>query len=121
MRLRLPLRYGFASGPPILEHAGKHPSENMKVERLDQEIRRTFAHRGSDDGHVVEGRHQDDIDVRRSPADLTEERQAVHPRHLDVEDGEVGLELADELHRLVATARLADDLVALFLEGFLEI
>ena len=47
--------------------------------------------------------------------------EAVHARHLDVEDREVGLQLADELDRLVAAAGLADDLVALLLEDLLEV
>ena len=47
--------------------------------------------------------------------------EAVHARHLDVEDREVGLRLADELDGLVAAAGLADDLVALFLEDLLQV
>jgi hypothetical protein len=43
------------------------------------------------------------------------------PGHLDVEDREVGTERADELDRLVTAARLADDLVALLLEGLAEV
>ena len=47
--------------------------------------------------------------------------EPVEPGHLDVEDGEVGLELADQLDGLVAPAGLAHDLVALLLEGLLEV
>ena len=48
-------------------------------------------------------------------------REAVEARHLDVEDDEVGLELADELDGFVAPAGLADDVVALLLEDLLEV
>ena len=43
------------------------------------------------------------------------------PGHLDVEDGEVGPQVADQLDGLVAAAGLAHDLVALLLEGLLEV
>lgn len=48
-------------------------------------------------------------------------RDAVETWHLDVEDRQVWLMLADQRRHLVATARFANDLVALFLEHFLEI
>ena len=47
--------------------------------------------------------------------------EPVEPGHLDVEDGEVGLEVAHELDGLVAAAGLAHDLVALLLEGLLQV
>ena len=47
--------------------------------------------------------------------------QAVEPGHLDVEDDEVGPQLAHELDGLVAAAGLADDVVALLLEELLEV
>ena len=62
-------------------------------------------------------------DEHRGPAlarDLPP-RQPVEARHLDVEDGQVGLELTDQLDRLVAAAGLADHLVALLLEGLLQV
>ena len=54
-------------------------------------------------------------------ADLAGGGQAVEPGHLDVEDGEVGREVAHELDGLVAAAGLAHDLVALLLEGLLQV
>ena len=53
--------------------------------------------------------------------DVARRGQAVHTRHLDVEDHEVGLVLAHELDGLVAAPGLADDLVALLFEELLEI
>src|SRR5205807_593049 len=53
--------------------------------------------------------------------DLPGSSQAVHTRHLDVEDGQVGVEVADQLHGLVAAPGLAHDLVTLFLEDLLEV
>ena len=47
--------------------------------------------------------------------------EPVDARHLDVEDRQVGLQLADQLDRLVAAAGLADDHVALLLEGLAEV
>src|SRR4029077_18456709 len=53
--------------------------------------------------------------------DLPGRGQRVHARQLDVEDGQVGLEVLDELHGLVAAAGLAHDVVALLLEDLLEV
>ncbi len=57
----------------------------------------------------------------RSLADDARRFEAVHVRHLDVEDGQVRLQRADEFDRPVAAAGLADDLVALFLEGLAQV
>src|SRR3546814_68809 len=53
--------------------------------------------------------------------DLPRRFQAVDPRHLDVEDGEVGGEVADQLDGFVAPSCLAHDVVALLLEGLLQV
>src|SRR5581483_5587188 len=47
--------------------------------------------------------------------------EPVHPGHLDVEDGEVGVEVANQVHGLVAPARLPHHLVALFFEQLLQV
>src|SRR4029079_14320300 len=47
--------------------------------------------------------------------------EAIHPRHLDVEDGQVWLQIADERDRIVATAGFAADVVALLFEGLAQI
>ena len=52
---------------------------------------------------------------------VTGGREAVEPGHLDVEDHEVGLLLADELDRLVTAPGLAHDVVTLLDEQLLEI
>ena len=59
--------------------------------------------------------------ARRSPAISRAADEAVEPGHLDVEDGDVGLVRPDQLDGLVAPAGLADDLVALLLEGLLQV
>jgi hypothetical protein len=53
--------------------------------------------------------------------DLLGGGEAVHPRHLDVEDGDVGRVRPHELHGLVTTPGLPHHLVALLLEGLLEV
>ena len=52
---------------------------------------------------------------------VTRRREAVHARHLDVQDHEVRLVLADELDGLVAAPGLAHDLVTLLFEELLEV
>ena len=64
---------------------------------------------------------QDEHRGKTFAGDRARRGEAVHAGHLDVEDREVGVQLAYELDRLVAAARLADDVVTLFLEDFLEI
>ena len=51
--------------------------------------------------------------------DLAGGGEAVEAGHLDVEDHEVGPQVAHELDRLVAAPGLADDVVALLLEQLL--
>ena len=53
--------------------------------------------------------------------DLSGRGETVEAGHLDVEDREFGLTLADELHGFVAAAGLADDLEALLFEELLEV
>ncbi len=47
--------------------------------------------------------------------------EPVHARHLDVQDGEVGQQLPHQLDGCVAPPGLADDLVALLLEGLAQV
>jgi hypothetical protein len=90
------------------------------LERLDQVGEGAGVAGLLDEVALAEGRE----DQHGGPAlagDLAGGGQPVEAGHLDVEDGEVGLELAHELDGLVASAGLADDLVALLLEGLLQV
>src|SRR5205823_2399963 len=53
--------------------------------------------------------------------DLPGSGEAVHAGHLDVEDGQVGLEVLHQLHGFVAAPGLAHDLVALLLQDLLQV
>ena len=52
------------------------------------------------------------IGIGRSPRDAPGGLDPVEPRHLDVEDGEIGLLAPGQLDRLLAVARLGADLEA---------
>ena len=64
-----------------------------------------------DEVALAEGREQEHRHLVAG-GDLAGGPQAVHPGHLDVEDGEVRLVLLDQGHRLVAAARLPHHVVA---------
>ena len=71
---------------------------------------------------VALAERREDQDRRQALArDLARRGQAVEAGHLDVEDGDIGLEAPHQLDGFVAAAGLGDDLVPLFLEGFLEV
>ena len=110
-------------GPHLLEAAQGHLDRRHQLaalERLDQ-VGEGAGVAGLLDEVALAERGEDEHGGPALARDLAGRGQPVEARHLDVEDGEVGLELAHELDRLVAPARLADDLVALLLEGLLQV
>ena len=90
------------------------------LERLD-EIRQRAGVPRLLDQVVLRERGEDEHRAQLLARDRARRGEAVHPRHLDVEDGEVGLGVAHEIDGLVAAAGLADDFVALFLEDLLDV
>ena len=64
-------------------------SEIAKIDRLGHKIERAAIHRGADVGHVAIGRHDDGRDLVLALLQLLQQRQPVHPRHIDVADDEV--------------------------------
>jgi hypothetical protein len=109
--------------PQLLEAAQRHLDRGHQLgalERLDQVGQRAGVAGLLDEVALAE-RREDQHGGTALARDLAGRGQAVEPGHLDVEDGEVRLELAHEPHRLVAPSGLADDLVALLLEGLLQV
>ena len=58
--------------------------EVEKIDRLGQEIEGAAVHGGADIGHVAIGRDDDGRELFLVLLQLLEERQPVHPRHVDV-------------------------------------
>src|SRR3954447_21672947 len=114
----LALEAGLLRVPP--EGDLDRGDEVALLERLDD-----VAHRagvaGLLDEVALRERGEDEDGGEPLPRDVSGGRQTVHARHLDVEDREVGTEVADELDGLVAASGLADDLVALLLEELLQV
>ena len=90
------------------------------LERLDQVGQRTGVASLFDQVPLAE-RGEDQHGRPPLAGDRPRRRQAVEAGHLDVEDGDVGLVLLDQLDGLVAPTGLAHDEIALFLEGLLQI
>ena len=67
-------------------------------------------HRAGDVGRIVERREHHHPDGGQIGPDLLEGRQAILPRHADVEEHDIGLELLGQLQRLVAIGSLAQNL-----------
>ncbi len=123
LELLLEARGLVVQRPDLLEPAQRHLDrghELAALERLDQVGERPGVAGLLDEVALAEGGEDQDRGAALA-RDLAGRGEPVETRHLDVEDGEVGLELAHELDRLVATTRLADDLVALLLEGLLQV
>ncbi|CAN5831392.1 hypothetical protein BH23GEM9_BH23GEM9_30150 [soil metagenome] len=68
----------------VLEDALQQAPQVVQVERFGQEVRRAFAHCRGNEGQVVVGRHQDDIDGRGARLQQAQEFDAVHARHTHV-------------------------------------
>jgi hypothetical protein len=79
--------------------------ESVRLHRLEDVVERLLLERG--DREFVVGGDEDDP---RPPLDALGHLEARQARHLDVEEGEVGLEGSDLLGRLDAVAGDRDDL-----------
>jgi len=85
--------------------------ELIRRRRLQQEAAGARAERLVDVLVEVEGREDDDLRRRgRAVAQDPSRLEPVQPRHPDVHQHDVGLQVASELDRLGAVARLADHL-----------
>ena len=107
----------------LLEAAERHLDRRDEVallERLHQ-VRERAGVAGLVDEIVLRERGQDQHGRQSLAGDRPRGGEPVHPRHLDVEDREIGVELAHEIDGVVAAAGLTDDLVILFFEDLLEV
>src|SRR5688572_28516009 len=94
-------------------------NEIALLERLHEIRKRARVARLLDEVALRE-RREDEHCGKALPSDVTCRRQAVEPRHLHVEDGEIGDELTHQLDGFVAATRLTYHRVALFFEELLE-
>ena len=93
-----------------------------EIDRLGDEIERAAIHRGADIRHVAIGRHDDGGQPAVAFLQLLQQRQAVHPRHIDVADHQIDVAIRfQHRQRLDAVAgeeklrRSVADLAAEFL------
>jgi len=82
---------------------------------LPRRLLREIALRARGDRPVGEvavevGREQEDLGVRAVPPNGAQHLEAVQPRHPNVQEGYVGLQVADLIEGVAAVARLADQL-----------
>ena len=68
---------------------GDRRFEVEKIDRLGHEIKGAAVHRGADVGHVAIGRDDDGRQLFLALLQLLQQRQPVHPRHVDVGDHQV--------------------------------
>ena len=77
--------------------------EIAEIDRLGQEIERAAVHRGADVAHVAIGRDDDGRFLVLGLLQLLQQRQAVHPGHVDVGHHHVDMRMVlDRLQRLDA-------------------
>ena len=60
-----------------------------EIDRLGHEVKGAAIHRGADVGHVAIGRNDDGRYALLTLLELLQERQPVHPRHIDVGDDQI--------------------------------
>ena len=90
------------------------------LERLD-EVGEGAGVAGILDDFALAERRQDQHAAQLLLVDEAGDLEAILARHLDVEDRQVGKQLTDKFDRPVAVTGLADDLVALLLEGLAQV
>ncbi len=97
--------------------------EIAEIDRLGQEVERAAVHRGADVAHVAIGRNDDGRFLVLGLLQFLQQRQAVHPRHVDVGHHHVDMRMIlDRLQRLDAVMgeherhRAVADLPAEFLQ-----
>ena len=112
-----------------LERLVDRELEVVEVDRLGDEVEGAAVHRGADIGHVAVGRDDHRPGGRPSRAQLGQERQPVHHRHVDVEQQQADVGLGRQhRQRFLAVAgeaegevTLADALAEALLEQQLEV
>ena len=60
-----------------------------EVDRLGHEVKRAAVHSGTDIGHIAVGRNDDSRHTFLALLQLLQQRQPIHPRHIDVGDDQV--------------------------------
>ncbi len=105
--------------PLLLERLLEHDLQLLDVDRLAEVVLRAQLH-GLDGGlHRAVGRHHDDHRLRADLLDLGQQLDAVHARHAQVGQHDVGLDLLEQLQPGARVVR-ARDLVAVLVEQRLE-
>ncbi len=74
----------FPQGLDMPNSLGDRRFEISKINRLGQEIERTAVHRGANVGDVTIGRDNDSRELLFALLQFLQQRQPVHPRHIDV-------------------------------------
>ena len=105
---RLLMRPPIRDDPP--PRAFERDLEPRRVDRLQQIVDGIDLERFN--GVLIVRRHEDDLGGRPAVEQPTRHLETGQPRHLDIEEDDVGLQSGDRLQRLRAVARLADDLHA---------
>ena len=68
---------------------GDRRLEIEEIDRLGHEIERAAVHGGADIGHVAIGRDDDGRELFFVLLQLLQQRQPIHPRHIDVGDHQI--------------------------------
>ena len=63
----------------------------LEIDRFGHEIKCAAVHGGADIGHIAIGRHDNGRDLLLVLLQLLQQRQTIHPRHIDIGDYEIDL------------------------------
>ena len=93
----------FADAADLVEGLLDRDFEIVEIDGLGDEIESAAVHCGADIGHVAIGRDDDRAGRRLARAQLGEERQPIHDRHVDVEQQQLDVGLVRQFRqRLLA-------------------
>ena len=106
---RLPAKRSSLSALALVDLADRG-GQLVRAERLDQELARAGEHRPAQVVGLALDAHHDDRRARRAERQLLGRGDAVHARHVDVEQHDVELLLVGQAEHFLARAEAADDL-----------
>ena len=110
---------GLSPEPHAFERPSDHQYQFVGVERLGQVVRRALPHGAHGGLDSAEGGHEHDGQLRGVLAELAQKLYAVHARHLQIREHQIGRELLGARQALEAVGG-GLDLIPLFFQDLRE-
>ena len=92
----------------VLKDAGHHLAQPGETDRLDEKLDGAAAHGGNDGRHVVEGGHENDVDLGGALTQHVQEREPADIGHAHIGEHHIRFRVVEHGERAGAVFRDAD-------------